>query len=164
MGARTFTHCDYGPLHLRRRLRRVLAPGELVVAWAAVRREPDEARQTLSIALGLTPGVGLLLGELIAGRAWRLVVLTDSRALLLDAKGRREPHGPTLHAEIPLADLRVRKMVLLGTGYVVSGDALGPTADVRPWRLTIPDQQGAGAKRLKRALADLAKEPPGAAG
>jgi len=106
---RPFPNARYGPMSVRRLLRARLLPGERLVGWAPVLRDPTVFELVTSAGLLIIPGVGQILMMLVLGRLRSLMILTDSRLLLVSmGPYGPDPAGRGVRADVPFHRLGIR--------------------------------------------------------
>jgi hypothetical protein len=105
MRRRDFPNCEYGPFQLRRLFRARFLPGERVIGWAPALVNPPIWLVVAAAGLVVIPGAGHLLLGVVLSSHRRMVVLTDSRLLVLtrlavagDPSGRGVKLDAPLHA------------------------------------------------------------------
>jgi len=96
-------------MSVRRLLRARLLPGERLVGWAPVLRDPTVFELLASAGLLIIPGVGQLLMMVVLGRLRSLMILTDSRLLLVSmGPYGPDPAGRGVRADVPFHRLGIR--------------------------------------------------------
>lgn len=158
---RHFPQLEFGPWALRPLLREILGPGERVIGWATAREQASSSLSLLRIGLAIMPGMGQVLSLAVGaifGPPRVLLLLTDARLLMLDAK----PSGPGLRVprllcDFGLSTLRV-KAGMFGTGFTLWGE------DDRERRFDVEPRATRPSHTLWKAIAIMDPEAAARAG
>lgn len=110
MRRRDFPNCEYGPFQLRRLLRARLLPGEKIVGWAPALANPPVWLLIAVAGLALVPAAGHMLIMVILANHRRVVILTDSRIMVLSRLALAgDPGGRGVRTDLPLHALALKK-------------------------------------------------------
>ncbi len=158
---RHFAQLEFGPWALRPLLREILEPGERVIGWATAREQASSSLSLLRIGLAIMPGMGQVLALAVGaifGPPRVLLLLTDARLLMLDAKpsgpGMRVPH---LLCDFGLSTLRI-KAGTFRTGFAMWGE------DDRERRFDVEPRGTRPSQTLWKAIAIMDPEAAARAG
>jgi hypothetical protein len=140
-----FSGCQFGPLGLRRVLRRRFAPGEHLVGWAVLMHEPRLHEVLFSAGLMVIPVAHGFAHSATAGLR-RFVVLSDRRVIVFGTgKKAIDTRGGGILGECSIGDLELRRVKRGEYRLRVPGVA-------RRFIAKLPIKADGGAGRLARAL------------
>lgn len=140
-------------MSVRPALRGRLRADERLIAWGVGEKPKSQSEQALSILVGMTPIVGLLLAQSVSRAEARLLVLTDQRLFILRPRQHTRGLGGGPLRTALLADVSVRRTGAEGDAFeIMLGDG------VESLRLQIPEQSSRPAERLARALSLMARD------
>lgn len=154
MRRRDFPNCEYGPFQLRRLIRARFLPGERVIGWAPALVNPPLWLMIAAAGLIALPGVGHLLLGVVLSSHRRMVVLTDSRLLVLTRLAvAGDPSGRGVKLDTPLHGVSILRTRSAHRFRIT------PRGRARPETFSIETRTSAG-ERLVAGLAMVADTAP----
>lgn len=106
-----FDNCQFGPLALRALFRERLLPGERIIGWSVAARQARSFDVAMVIFMSMIPIVGSFITVAYAGRFRRLIILTDTRLIMLDPSA--DPRN--VRKRKPLLDVPLHAVVVANT-------------------------------------------------
>lgn len=111
MRHRQFPNCEYGPFELRRLFRARFLPGERIIGWGPALVNPPVWMLVAVGGMVMIPLVGHALLAVVLSSHRRMVVLTDSRLLVLSRMWvASDPEGRGVKLDVPVHSIEVRRI------------------------------------------------------
>lgn len=151
--AKNFPNLSFGPMHLRRVLRRRFERHEHLIAWGTATTGSEQ--QLFQVAMGLVPGVGPAFAAMASASNRRFVVVTSRRLLvLLNRKPGALSKGRAVCFEAQHEYLTIARRGRKSPSFTLT--ALGVDLAMG---IKVENPKKAGGKRLIEALEALSVEP-----
>ena len=143
---------QFGPMHLRRLLRRRFERHEHLIAWGVATTGMEQ--QLFQVAVGLLPGLGPALGAMASASSRRVVVVTSRRILvMLNRKPGALGKGRAVCFEAPHEYLKVSRKGRKSPSFTLTAEGVD-----LPMEIKVENPKKAGPRRLVEALEALSIE------